>query len=124
MGFALGLLSAVAVLALPVPMQIPLIGVALGAAGGAYVGFALNAASVREQLVQWIAVAAFALIGAIGIGVTPWALTGGWLLHGLWDLWHHRGRRGRWVPENYPMLCLAFDVVFAALAAYLAMEIT
>lgn len=124
MGLVLGLLSAVFVLALPVSVQLPLIGVTLGVAGGAYVGFALTAASVREQLIQWIAVIVFALLGAIGIGVSAWVLSGGWLLHAVWDLRHHGGRRGQWVPENYPKLCLAYDVVLAALAAYLAMEMT
>jgi hypothetical protein len=122
MGLVLGLLSAVFVLALPVAIQLPLIGVTLGVAGGAYVGFALTAASKREQLIEWIGVVAFALIGAIGIGITAWALVGGWLLHALWDLRHHRTERSSWVPENYPMFCLAYDVVLAALAAYLAME--
>ena len=121
-GFVLGLLSAVFVLALPVPVQVPLVGVVLGAAGGAYVGFALTAAGTREQIIQWIGVVSFALTGAIGIGITAWALVAGWLLHAAWDLRHHGSRRGRWVPENYPMLCLGYDVVLAALAAYLAME--
>lgn len=124
MGLVLGILSSVFVLALPVSVQLPLIGVTLGVAGGAYVGFALTAANSREQLIQWIAVGVFALIGAVGIGVNAWVLCGGWLLHAAWDLRHHGGRRGRWVPENYPAFCLAYDVVIAVLVAYLAMEMT
>jgi MFS family permease len=121
-GFVLGLLSAVFILALPIPIQLPLVGVALGVAGGAYVGFALTAASPTEQATQWAGVVAFLLIGAMGIGVNAWFLAGGWLLHAAWDLWHHGGRRGKWVPENYPLFCLAYDVVLAALAAYIALE--
>ena len=122
-GFALGLLSAIAILVLPASAQFPLIGVALGMAGGVYVGFALTGADAGERRIQWIAAVTFLLIGAIGIGVSPWMLVVGWLLHAAWDAWHHGGRRGAWVPDAYPMFCLSFDMVLAAVAAYLAMEL-
>ena len=122
-GFALGLLSAGAILVLPAPVQLPLIGVALGVAGGVYVGFALTGADPGERRIQWVAAASFALIGAAGIGMSPWMLAAGWLLHAVWDAWHHGGRRGTWVPNTYPMFCLSFDLVLAAVAAFLALEL-
>ncbi len=120
-GLFLGLISAGVVLVLPTSVQIPVVGVALGVAGGVYVGFAFTGADSDQRRIQWIAVVSFLALGAMGIGVSAWLLVVGWLLHAAYDAWHHAGRRGDWVPHDYPMLCLSYDVVLAALAAYLAL---
>jgi hypothetical protein len=120
-GLFLGLISAGIVLVLPVSVQIPVVGVALGVAGGVYVGFGLTGADPDHRRIQWIAAISFLAIGAIGISVSAWLLAVGWLLHAVYDAWHHGGRRGGWVPRDYPLLCLSYDVVLAAVAAYLAL---
>lgn len=121
-GFGLGLLSAGLIAILPPAVRIPLVGVALGVAGGVYVGFALTGADPREQRVQWVAAVSFLLLGAIGIGLNPWLLAVGWLLHAGYDAWHHGGRRGDWVPGDYPMFCLSYDMILAAVAVFLALK--
>lgn len=120
-GFFLGLVSAGLILMLPNSLQVPIVGVALGVAGGVYVGFALTGADSGHRRIQWIAAISFLAIGAIGISISAWLLVVGWLLHAAYDAWHHAGRRGDWVPRDYPMLCLSYDVVLAAVAAYLAL---
>jgi hypothetical protein len=38
----------------------------------------------------------------------------GWALHPIWDLGLHRFGPGQFAPEAYPVSCLSYDLIVAA----------
>jgi hypothetical protein len=53
-----------------------------------------------------------------GVALAAWGsrrllLAAGWAGHALWDVGFHTGGRGAYVPEWYPLLCVAFDLLLA-----------
>jgi hypothetical protein len=90
-----------------------------------YLAFGAYFESASAWRVETLAVAAFAVIGLIGVRL-PMALVIGYPLHGLWDLLHElsmHGTRVGFEPEQltavplaYGVFCAAFDVCIAVYA--------
>jgi hypothetical protein len=96
-----------------------LLAIVLVIAGGAYVGFAVagNASGLwfLAELVQAVALGAFALLGLRG---SPYWLAAGWAIHPLWDLvLHYVGAGHAFAPEAWAISCVSFDLLVAAYIA-------
>ena len=96
-----------------------LLAIVLIIAGGAYVGFAVagNASGLwfLAELVQAVALGAFALLGLRG---SPYWLAAGWAIHPLWDVvLHYVGAGHAFAPEAWAISCVSFDLLVAAYIA-------
>jgi uncharacterized protein DUF6010 len=96
-----------------------LLAIVLVIAGGAYVGFAVaaNASGLwfLAELVQAVALGAFALLGLRG---SPYWLAAGWAIHPLWDVvLHYVGAGHAFAPEAWAISCVSFDLLVAAYIA-------
>ena len=96
-----------------------LLAIVLVIAGGAYVGFAVagNASGLwfLAELVQAVALGAFALLGLRG---SPYWLAAGWAIHPLWDVvLHYIGAGHAFAPEAWAISCVSFDLLVAAYIA-------
>jgi hypothetical protein len=90
-----------------------------------YLAFAAYFESASAWRVETAAVAAFAVMGLIGVRL-PIALMVGYPLHGLWDLLHELSAHGTRVgfdpqeltavPLAYGVFCATFDVCVAVYA--------
>jgi hypothetical protein len=56
----------------------------------------------------------FFALALLGLWFSTRFLAIGYLLHGLWDLFHHPHRAGASAGPVFPPLCLAFDLVVGA----------
>ena len=88
--------------------------VAFVAIGAVYVGSALAEKRGRSILLETaIAIACIAL-APIGLWVSPLALIAGYILHGIWDFFHHPVHVGAQITQRwYPPLCVGFDWAIA-----------
>jgi hypothetical protein len=96
-----------------------LLAIVLVIAGGAYVGFAVaaNASGLwfLAELVQAVALGAFALLGLRG---SPYWLAAGWAIHPLWDVvLHYLGAGHAFAPEAWAISCVSFDLLVAGYIA-------
>ena len=96
-----------------------LLAIVLVIAGGAYVGFAVagNASGLwfLAELVQAVALGAFALLGLRG---SPYWLAAGWAIHPLWDVvLHYLGAGRAFAPEAWAISCVSFDLLVAVYIA-------
>jgi hypothetical protein len=96
-----------------------LLAIVLVIAGGAYVGFAVagDASGLwfLAELVQAVALGAFALLGLRG---SPYWLAAGWAIHPLWDVvLHYVGAGHAFAPEAWAISCVSFDLLVAAYIA-------
>jgi hypothetical protein len=83
---------------------------------GFYLAFTAYFGDSHAWSVEAIAVAAFAVLGLIGIRV-PFVLIIGYLLHGLWDGVHEftlLPRQTTSVPLAYGFFCSTYDFIMAA----------
>ena len=78
-----------------------------------YLGFALNAGGPDWLFVQLLGVAIFTLSAWLGVRVSALFLGMGWALHAAWDWLMHTSAVAGFVPNWYPRVCLAFDLVLA-----------
>jgi hypothetical protein len=81
-----------------------------------YVGFAVSDGRTHVIIVESVIVAAFVVVAAVSVSVTPWMLVALYLTHGAKDLWQHRHmfvRGTRW----WPPFCFAVDVTVASIVA-------
>ncbi len=79
-----------------------------------YVGFAIAGdASLSWLLLESGGVVLFSLVAVLGLRVSAWALSLGWVAHTGWDVWLHRAVDVGFVPEWYPVGCLGFDLLLA-----------
>lgn len=94
--------------------SIQLASIILAVIGAIYVGFALQKGSIRQILVE-ASVASLFIGSAIGgMWLTSWIVPVAYVLHGFWDVAHHRHSRLVEVPHWYPPFCAAYDWLFAA----------
>ena len=86
---------------------------------GVYLGFALMRGDVRDVAIE----SGFVVLG-VGLAVLGLLVDPSWIgialiLHGVWDLLHHRARHVvgvRGVPRWYIPFCAAFDIPAGVLA--------
>ncbi|MEM6467950.1 MAG: hypothetical protein AAF802_00165 [Planctomycetota bacterium] len=76
---------------------------------GVYVGMAIAEGSGRKIVVETIVAFSFVVIAAVGFQYSPMLIGVGLLLHGVWDLLHHRGWLELNTGEFYPPFCAAYD---------------
>ena len=80
-----------------------------------YVGFGLATADWRQVALQGAGAAGFTAMAVLGLWLSVWWLVAGLLLHGFWDLGHHRGGvPGAQTPKGYPLFCAVYDWALAA----------
>lgn len=90
--------------------------VALAAIGAVYVGSALVKQRGQTIFLEALIAIACIILALTGLWVSPWALFGGYVLHGVWDFFHHPVHVGAEIPQNwYPPLCVGFDWAIAIL---------
>lgn len=80
-------------------------------AAAIYAAFSMNAGPAEWVLIELAGVALFAGMSIIGYRTSILVLSAGWTLHIAWDLWHGSIDSIRFIPDWYPMLCVAFDLV-------------
>jgi hypothetical protein len=87
----------------------------LGVAAGIYIGFGLADGRPLHAGIQALGAAPF-LVVAAGWPRAIGLLACAWIAHGAWDLAHQLGGIGTAVPDWYPAVCLAWDVVLGSAA--------
>jgi hypothetical protein len=88
-----------------------LLGVALGAIAGVYVGFALIDGRGGQIAIQVPVMFAFIAIAIVGIGRAPRLIAAGYILHALWDGAHHLGWISTHALDWYPAACFVYDAM-------------
>ena len=88
-----------------------------------YMFFALFADSSAAILLELIAGLPFIIAGFIflqrGFKYSAYLLAGLWLSHAYYDIDHNRFFINSGVPDWYPLLCVAFDLVIGFYLIYL-----
>lgn len=82
-----------------------------------YVGFSLAGASSQWFMIELIGLVVFSLIAVLGLRVSLWFLTIGWVLHVSWDVLLHLMKEQPFVPNWYPVVCISFDLIVAGYIA-------
>jgi hypothetical protein len=86
--------------------------------GSVYVGFAL-AAPTRMSIARQVAGCAFFMgLALAGLWLSWWCLVAGLVLHGAWDLVHHREHEHGTMPRWYVPACASYDWAVAAFIAW------
>jgi hypothetical protein len=81
-----------------------------------YIGFAVADGRPRVVAAESAVAAAFVVIAAVGVAVSPWLLVAGLAGHGFKDLWQHRHQfvaNTRW----WPPFCLVVDWTVSTIIA-------
>lgn len=112
-GAVLSLLSLPVHLLLPEAVSIQFAAIILGLVAGIYAGFALQDGRARILAIEGLAVLAFLALALAGLVWSPWLIPAAYVLHGVWDLLHHRQISTK-TPSWYPPMCAVYDWVFAA----------
>jgi hypothetical protein len=100
---------------LPAERGLDLLAVGLAVVGAVYLGSALNDGRLRLQLLEGGVAVFFLVLALVGLWYAPLVLAAGWLLHAVWDYFHHPHPLGAPVAAHwYPLACLSFDVLVAA----------
>ncbi|HKR00202.1 MAG TPA: DUF6010 family protein [Pyrinomonadaceae bacterium] len=85
-----------------------------------YAGFVARDATPRWLVTELAGLVVFTLVALAGLKISGWILAAGWAAHALWDLLLHKLVYAAFVPDWYPLVCLAFDLL---LAIYIAVRI-
>jgi hypothetical protein len=56
----------------------------------------------------------FTLLAWLGLKVSALILALAWAAHAAWDVLLHKLQNAAFVPDWYPLACLAFDLLLAA----------
>ena len=83
-----------------------------------YVGFSLFADDPRWISLELVGLAIYFIFALLGLKYSPWFLAIGWAAHIVWDIGLHTSTAISFVPEWYPLLCVAYDVVMASYIAF------
>jgi hypothetical protein len=76
---------------------------------GAYVGFAARDGRAGANLIELAGAMAFAAAGLAGLLFNPLLIAGGYVVHGFWDLFHHRHGPYADTPHWYIPFCAVYD---------------
>lgn len=87
-----------------------------------YVAFAVGDGRGEIMLVEASIAAAFVVAAAVSFRNSPWIAVVGLGAHGLMDAFHHLLVDNAGVPEAWPGFCMAFDLVAAAVVAWLMLR--
>jgi hypothetical protein len=94
--------------------RLDILAVGLAAIGSVYVGSAI-AQKQRQSILTETAIALLCVVLALlGLWFSPVWLVAGYVLHGVWDLFHHSQSAGAQISQRwYPPLCVGFDWAIA-----------
>jgi len=77
-----------------------------------YVGFSLKGNPVSSIVLEILVAVVFYLIAVIGYSKNNSLIAYGIVLHGIWDILHHKAAFVRTdIPGYYPLFCLAADIL-------------
>lgn len=113
LGAVLALASLPAHLLLPPTISHQLATLVLALMAGVYLGFAVQDGRARVLVIEGLVASAFVAAALLGLWVSAWAVPAAYVLHGFWDLAHHR-HVSTAMPAWYVPFCAVFDWVFAA----------
>jgi len=105
---------------LPHEASVTMAAVVMGVIAGVYIGYGFADGRSDRIGIEFLAALAFGAGGLLGALWQPWVICAVLVLHGLWDLAHHRSAKGdpqgfgAKIPLYYIPLCLAVDWVVAA----------
>lgn len=80
---------------------------------GIYVGFALQDGRTKSLAIEGSIALGFVAAALAGLWVSAWIIPVAYVVHGLWDVAHHRHVTTA-MPAWYVPFCAVFDWVFAA----------
>jgi Family of unknown function (DUF6010) len=85
-------------------------------AGGAYVGFAVEAgASVPWFYAEIAHVIVIGTMGLLSLYGSPYWIAAGWAVHPIWDFVpHYLGSGHAFAPESWAISCISWDWLVAA----------
>jgi hypothetical protein len=77
-----------------------------------YVGFSLKGNPVSATILEVLVAVVFYLIAVIGYSKNSSLIAYGIVLHGIWDLLHHKASIVKTdIPNYYPIFCLTVDIL-------------
>ena len=98
---------------LPDVISHQLAAVVLTLVAGIYVGFAVQDGRMKVIATEGSVALFFAAAALVGMAFWHWTIVLAYVLHGFWDLAHHRSVDTA-MPKWYVPFCALFDWVFAA----------
>jgi hypothetical protein len=78
-----------------------------------YVIFTARGATLRWLVIELAGLAVFTLLAWLGLKVSALILAFAWAAHAAWDVLLHKLQNVAFVPDWYPLACLAFDLLLA-----------
>ena len=87
-----------------------------------YVLFAVMGGSMRALVLEMVVMSVFTVCAVAGLRYSPWLTVAGLAAHGLFDFVHAQIIDNPGVPEWWPAFCGAYDVVAAAVLAWLSWD--
>ena len=94
--------------------RLDILAVGLSAIGSVYVGSAIAQQQQQDVWVETIIAVVCVVIALLGLWKSPLWLLVGYVLHGVWDLFHHAQSVGTQISQRwYPPLCVGFDWAIA-----------
>lgn len=88
---------------------VELFAVVLTIIGSVYIGFALKDLDWKHQVTEISAAGIFILAAVFGLWWDPWLIAASLIIHGFWDLLHHRTQYTTDVPNGYIPFCAIYD---------------
>jgi hypothetical protein len=85
-----------------------------------YVLFAVIGGSMRALVLETVVMSAFTVCAVAGLRYSLWLTVAGLAAHGMFDFVHAQIIDNPGVPEWWPAFCGAYDVVAAAVLAWLS----
>lgn len=86
--------------------------------GSVYFGFAFKESRKTTRIIEISIATLFVSMGILGLWISPWILFTALLLHGIWDLLHHRTNILAEIPRWYIPFCATYDWVMATYLYY------
>lgn len=112
-GALLALVSLPAHFVLPDEISYQLAAVVLTLVAGIYIGFAVQDGRSKALATEGFVALVFSAAALVGLATWHWAIVIAYILHGFWDLAHHRSVDTA-MPKWYVPFCALFDWIFAA----------
>lgn len=79
-----------------------------------YVGFSLKANTITSIALEITVTLVFYFIAIVGYSRNSALIAFGILLHGIWDILHHKALLVRTdIPDYWPVYCLVTDIILA-----------
>jgi hypothetical protein len=102
----------------PQELVFPFFAVVLGLVAGTFPGLAMAESEEGFPKLEWTVAVGLVAVGMAGLWRSPAYLAWAWIGHGLWSLLHRFTALGDGVGEEYPVVCLTFDLVAAGFVTY------